>query len=486
MNSAVERGGYLLRNPRQIPKRHAALFGFFAVFLLLLCNLSWPDHSKSISTLPSQDLMDVAQTKKFYLKNPIEPPYKNKFWEVGERAKHLGHWIGASDAFPPDSRQGIDSSITAETISQNLFPFLLNSTGNSESVTPLADLRKSYKPGSRGIIIPVGGGKQSVRYACHLIVSLRHVLHTKLPIQIAYAGDEDLPPEHRAMIQGLRGATDMEFLNVLSVFNDKTLKLQGGGWAIKPFALLASRFEKAILIDADAVFLQKPEILFDHKPFIEKGAYLFHDRLLWKDRFPERHSWWKDQIKEPSPEMPKSKAWADHYGEECDSGVVVVDKSRIPVFVGLLHVAWQNTHNVRNDVTYKYGHGDKESWWLGFELSGSTYEFETHYGSIIGWGDSPVVKNVKMVCSFVIAHLDTRHRLLWYNGGLLENKRADLNKYRLPSYWMTGGKWEKGRTQEDMSCMHNGTVYSLTDTEKTILGESIDMAKEVDKAFARH
>jgi hypothetical protein len=278
----------------------------------------------------------------------------------------------------------------------------------------------------------------------------------------------------------------MEFLDVLSVFNDETLKLQGGGWAIKPFALLASRFEKAILIDADAVFLQKPEILFDHKPFVEKGAYLFHDRLLWKDRFPERHIWWKDQIKKPSSEMQKSKVWMDHYSEECDSGVVVVDKSRIPVFVGLLHVAWQNTHDVRNDVTYKYGHGDKESWWLGFELSGSTYEFEAQYGSIIGWGDSPAAKNVKMVCSFVIAHLDTRHRLLWYNGGLLENKRADLNKYRLPSYWMTGGKWEKGRTKEDMSCMHNGTVYSLTDTEKTILGESIDMAKEVDKAFARH
>ena len=126
MDSAVERGGYLLRTPRRISKRHAAVFGFFAVFLLLLCNLSWPGDSKSISTLESQDLMDVAETKKFYLENSLEPPYKNKFWEVGERIKHLGYWIGASDALPSDIEQGIDSSTTAEAISQSLFPFLRN------------------------------------------------------------------------------------------------------------------------------------------------------------------------------------------------------------------------------------------------------------------------------------------------------------------------------------------------------------------------
>ncbi|RGP62295.1 alpha- -mannosyltransferase mnt3 [Fusarium sporotrichioides] len=448
--------------------------------------MSWSGHSQSISTLSSRDLMDTVKTTKFLLNNPVEPPYKTKFWEVGQRSKQIGRWLGALDALPPKSKQSKDISVAAEKVSKDLFPFLQISDQDPGSVTPLADLRKSYERGSRGIIIPVGGGEESVRFASHLIVSLRQVLHSKLPIQIAYAGDEDLSPRNRVRIQALKGATDMEFLDVLSVFNDTTLKLRGAGWAIKPFALLASKFEQAILIDADAVLMQKPEKLFDQAPYVNKGAYLFHDRLLWRYMFPERHIWWKDQIKEPSDELKKSQVWRERYSEECDSGVVVVDKSKIPIFTGLLHVAWQNSRAVREEVTYKLGHGDKESWWLGLELSGAPYEFEAHYGSVIGWGDSPHVNKVTMVCSFVIAHLDSKGRLLWYNGGLLENKRKSLENYRLPSYWMTDGVWEKGATRKDMSCMSNATAHGLTDKEKTILGESIDVAKEVDAAFVKN
>lgn len=484
MDALVDKCGYFIRNPRRIPKRVVTIYILISVCLLFTLN-GWSSQSRSTSELSSQDLHDTVQTTKFFLNNPIQPPYKDKFWEVGQRSQQLGRWLGAVDALPPKSKQGKDVLVASEQASQDLFPFLRNTTKDPKSETPLDDLRKSYEPGSRGIIIPVGGGKESIRFASHLIVSLRQVLHTKLPIQIAYAGDKDLSPRNRERMQALKGATDIEFLDVLSVFNDSTIRLQGGSWAIKPFALLASRFEQAILIDADAVFLQKPETLFDHAPYVNKGAYLFHDRMLWRFKFPERHAWYKDQIKQPSAEMKKSQVWLEHYSEECDSGVVVVDKSRIQVFVGLLHVAWQNTYEVRQDITYKIGHGDKETWWMGFELSGSTYEFEAHYGSIIGWGDSPHAHDVTMVCSFVIAHLDTKERLLWYNGGLLENKRESPHQYRVPSYWMTDGVWEKGATRKDMSCMGNGTTCALTDSEKTILSESINEAKKVDIAFAK-
>ncbi|RGP67537.1 alpha-1,3-mannosyltransferase mnt3 [Fusarium longipes] len=486
MISILENCGYLFRSLRRIPKRVAAVFVLVSLFLLLTLNDGLPGRSYSIDDLSSHDLLDAARTAKFLLKNPVESPYKDKFWEVGQRSKQIGRWLAAVDALPPKSKQWEDAFFASEHVSQQLFPFLQNSTRNPESVTPLADLRKSYEPGSKGIIIAVGGGEESIRFASHLIVSLRQVVHSKLPIQIAYAGDKDLSPVDRRRIQSLRGATDIEFLDVLSVFNDTTLKLQGAGWAIKPFALLASKFEKAILIDADAVFMQKPERMFDHAPFVNKGAYLFHDRLLWRFRFPERQAWWRDQIKEPSDELKKSKVWLERYSEECDSGVVVVDKSKVPIFVGLLHVAWQNTYAVRDEVTYKLGHGDKESWWMGFELSGAPYEFEAHYGSVIGWGDSPRVQDVTMVCSMVIAHLDTNDRLLWYNGGLLENKKQDLDHYRLPSYWMKDGVWEKGRNRKDMSCMKEAQALGLTGKEKTILGESIDAAKEVDATFAKN
>ncbi|KAL9561107.1 hypothetical protein ACKAV7_014462 [Fusarium commune] len=300
--------------------------------------------------------------------------------------------------------------------------------------------------------------------------------------EIVYAGEDDLPKKDRDRIAKLTGATDVEFLDVFTVFNDTTLKLKDGGWAIKAFALLGSHFEEVILLDADAVFIQQPERLFAQTAYIEKGSLLFHDRLLWQHAFKERHEWWKDQIKEPSAEMNKSLVWTEDYAEECDSGAVVLNKARASTLTGLLHVAWQNTYEVREEVTYRQGHGDKESWWLGLELGGSSYEFESHYGSMIGWGEGKG-GNVTTVCSFVIAHTDEKDKLLWYNGSLLKNKRMDPDGYEVPEYWMMDGKWHNGRTKDDMSCMTDTEVLELTAEEKRVLRESIEIAKQVDMAL---
>jgi hypothetical protein len=43
-------------------------------------------------------------------------------------------------------------------------------------------------------------------------------------------------------------------------------------WAIKPFAALASTFEKVIVIDADSVFLQPPENLLSETGWQETGT----------------------------------------------------------------------------------------------------------------------------------------------------------------------------------------------------------------------
>ncbi|KAF5026386.1 hypothetical protein F66182_1514 [Fusarium sp. NRRL 66182] len=482
MTALVRAWGHIIRDPRRIVKQ-LAVFVFVSILLLFAFNKGWPAQSLSIGVLSDDELRNMTQTAQFFIDNPIKPPYRDQFWEAGQRSKHVGKWLWTADKLDPKSRASRELYATTENVAQQLYPFLQNPPRNPGSKTPLADLRKSYEKDSEGIIIPVGGGEQSVRFASHLIVSLQRVLDCYLPIQIVYAGDEDLPKKDRDRILALEGIRDVEFLDVFTVFDDTSLKLKDGGWAIKVFALLASKFEKAILLDADAVFLQNPYKLFTQQPYMDKGAYLFHDRLLWQHSFRERHDWWKDQIKEPSAEMNKSRVWMEDYAEECDSGVVVVDKSRVPVLAGLLHVAWQNTYHVREEATYRLGHGDKESWWLGLELAGSSYEFEAHYGSMIGWGDAPVAENVTQVCSFVIAHLDTRDRLLWYNGSLLKNKKVDPEGYQVPNYWMTDGKWHKGRTKKDMSCMAESKVNKLTKEETRILSRSIEEAKKVDKAL---
>ncbi|KAF5644388.1 alpha-1,3-mannosyltransferase [Fusarium sp. NRRL 25303] len=462
VSAFILRLGQMFRDPRRALVR----LGIFGGLSLLLILITWKGSaSLSYSWTPpisESELKNISQKANEYAENHVKAPYKNTFWKVGQRSRKLSQWLSKSDKLDPTSKVGRQLRDVTEITAQQLFPFLKNPPRNPGSKTPFSDLRHSFDRGSRGIMIPVGGGEQSVRFAGHFIVSLRKVLGCRLPIQIVYAGEDDLPKKNRDRIAKLDGASDVEFLDIFTVFDDTTLRLKDGGWAIKAFALLGSHFEEVILLDADAVFIQQPERLFAQKAYIEKGTLLFHDRLLWQHAFKERHEWWKDQVKEPSAEMNKSLVWTEDYAEECDSGVVVLNKAR--------------------EVTYRQGHGDKESWWLGLELGGSSYEFESHYGSMIGWGKGRGA-NVTKVCSFVIAHTDEKDKLLWYNGSLLKNKRVDPDGYEVPEYWMMDGKWHKGRTKDDMSCMTDTEVLQLTAEEKRVLRESIQIAKKVDIAL---
>lgn len=409
--------------------------------------------------------------------DPIEPPYKSKFHVQGERVRRFQDWVKFLDqASDSDDKQLLLE--TLESTMRSSFSFFRPKLPDGK--TPFTDLRSSFVPGSRGIVIPTGKG--TLRYAVHLIGSLNEVLHNELTIQVVYAGDEDLPPNDRQGLQ-LR-FPEIQFLDILTVVNDTNLQLAKGGWAIKAFAALYAPFEEILLMDADCVFVQAPEKLFLDPSYVSSGALLFHDRLLWQHAFRERHDWWRSQIQEPSATLNKSLVWTEDYAEEEDSGVVVINKSRLDILMGLLHIAWQNMYDVREEVTYKITYGDKESWWLGFELSGSSYAFEKHYGTMVGWFKERVDEfNFDRICSFVIGHVDIEDELIWYNGGLLKNKKVDPHELGLPTHIMVDGTWEKGATKEDMSCMIGSTSKPLTQGVSRTLNVSIVLAQKLDDEF---
>lgn len=426
--------------------------------------------------LPDFDVEDVKKTTASYASNPLQSPYKGQFWEAGQRLRTATHWLSSSDRLNGRASSQYDLSQAIEAVAMNMVPFLTNKNGQ-----PFQDLRSSFMPNSRGIVISVGGRNDAVRSAGHLITSLRAVFRCELPIEIAYAGDDDLSSSERDSIAALEAATNVSFLDVLTVFDDAKLRLAEGHWAVKPFAALASSFEQVIVMDADAVFLKDPNVLFEQQAFKAHGAYLFHDRLLWQRAFAERHDWLKDQIKEPSSELTGSLFWTEDYAEECDAGVVVLDKSRPEVLMGLLHTAWQKTYEVREEVTYRLMHGDKESWWLGLEFAGAGYGFETHYASILGWElPCEADSDDDCVCSFTTAHLDDQEELLWFNGSGLKNKIADSEEYEVPEAWMKDGRWKKGARKQDMSCMTGAPIKPLNKLERKTLELNIEVAMSVD------
>ncbi|KAM0350403.1 hypothetical protein ACHAP4_009970 [Fusarium culmorum] len=440
---------------------------------------------KDTSRLKS--LESIRLGAQYFVDYPLNDTPKEIFGELGQRTQLLRTWIDELE-----SHDGNETREIAELVGkqiEHLFPWLISKNGVSPPLANIYDrLGISYKTTSipkgnkvpAGIVIPTG--EKTLRFACHLIASLTQVHNTSLPIQVVYAGDNDLSAQGRKKIQQAANGVNIEMLDVLTVFDDSTLKLANGGWAIKPFAALASHYEKVILLDADAVFFQDPQQLLKQYRFKETGALLFHDRLLWKNGFPDRQDWWHDQIKHPSPETEKSLVWTERYSEEGDSGIVVVDKSRLDVLLGLIHIGWQNSDRVRNEVTYKITYGDKESWWIGFEATGSKYSFSPHYGGIVGWlKDEDKKKEEVSVCSFVIAHVDQDERLMWYNGGLLKNKAVNQTEFEVATHWMIDQTWHKGGSKKDMSCMTGKIVSELTYGEKDVLRRAIDVAKDVDE-----
>jgi alpha 1,3-mannosyltransferase len=405
-------------------------------------------------------------------------PSDAEFGAMGIRTENLYNWLFKAEQLRPHltSKENTELQFQLEYATVNTFPFLKK----DGELLPFSRLRNHILPGSRGIVI--AAGHSHFRYLCHLLLNLRTVLKSQLPIQIVYAGDEDLPAKYRDVLTSL--FPYVETLDIFSVFNDEGLDLVHGTWAIKPFALLASKFEHVIGIDADAVFLQQPEILLNQQAFTSRGALLFHDRLLWQNVFKDRAIWWHKQMDEagrrtPSDTLQHSKVWMEGYAEEGDSGVVALDKSRLPVFMGLLNIAWQNTKTVREKWTYKQTYGDKESWWFGFELSGVPFAFEKHYGSIMG----DVDESGKLVCSFSIAHLDEKDKLLWYNGSLLKNKAINLTEFLIPKSWMTDGEWLKGASKQDKSCMRGSDVRSIDPEMVEVISRSVDEAKKFDKTL---
>lgn len=191
-------------------------------------------------------------------------------------------------------------------------------------------LHASIKHGGRGIVLSGGDGQLS-----YLLTSARNIrrLGCNLPIEVMYLGDDDLGDDSRSELEALPGVITRDMKQMV---HDEGWDLKG--WAGKPFAILLSSFREAIFIDADAMFLANPEILFEDPGYEETGSLFFKDRLM----FPESKRKWLQQIlpKPMSRKVRASRFWTGESGHYQESGVVVVDKWRH--FMALLFITRMN------------------------------------------------------------------------------------------------------------------------------------------------
>ena len=192
---------------------------------------------------------------------------------------------------------------------------------------------KTYLPWEDSLMSEVGivmcVGQKDLVLAAQNIRTLRIVLGSTLPIEVFYAGESDFPWEKRKQLGNI--APNIQIRNVFDFYDDTVAgindSLAENGWVVKPFAMLASRFRKAILVDADTIFLQRPDAYFDDDVHLKQtGTLFYHDRAVkggytgWIDTL----KWIKKVLKDrkPSAMLRESIFWTAKLEHQQESGVV--------------------------------------------------------------------------------------------------------------------------------------------------------------------
>ncbi|OQR89412.1 hypothetical protein THRCLA_09752 [Thraustotheca clavata] len=153
---------------------------------------------------------------------------------------------------------------------------------------------------------------------------------------------------------------------------------------IKPNAFLQSAFDEVLLVDADAIFLQNPDILWTMPGYIATGTQFFLDRLIeFNDYFSTPISgnarllhrlFFEFPYKQFGLNQPlltkafqKSDAW---------QGLNPLYK----IYFGIWFITCDFSPNTNQCLQIL---GDKEYFWLSFWLSGTPHSFSPHAAAVV-------------------------------------------------------------------------------------------------------
>jgi hypothetical protein len=203
----------------------------------------------------------------------------------------------------------------------------------------------------RGIVI-CAGGERLFTCAWVAIGILRRHLGCRLPIQLWHLGPTEIGPPMRALLEEF----DVEVIDALAPAQRTPMRIVGG-WELKPYAVVHSRFREVFLLDADNVPLIDPAMLFDLPQYASTGA------LFWPD------------IKRLRADNP---IWAVcgvafRNTPTFESGQLLVDKQRCWAALQLaLHM------NQHSDFFYQHLYGDKDTFLMAWLRLGQDYTMPGH------------------------------------------------------------------------------------------------------------
>lgn len=361
------------------------------------------------------------------------------------------------------------------------------------------DLASSFS--GRGIVMT--SGKWHFKYARHAVNYVRRIGST-LPIEMFYVGEDDLPKEMR---QELEKVPNLRCIDLKPLIDTDGPEVRG--WAVKPFSMLLSSFKEIIFLDADALFFQNPDVLFDFKLYGATGAVFFRDRTLFGGGDNDGLRLFKSMVPLPS-EYAKTEGRtvrmiSQHEGE---SGVIVWDKTRnLHAFLLVCTMnsepyrktLYHANHGKKNNYNHEFNLeindfesiGDKESYWMAHEALELPYRWAPGGGGTVGYVEDPE-KKPNSICGGLY-HPDENWKPLWFNGGILRNKYTGKGKQVMEiTHWATDRtfgepvalKWQ-WETETSPFCLQppntETEVGELTEDEKKKAKLMVDVWDQLEE-----
>ncbi|GAB4813724.1 hypothetical protein N2152v2_000770 [Parachlorella kessleri] len=267
----------------------------------------------------------------------------------------------------------------------------------------------------RGIVIAAANAALNANAFVNVYL-LRHHLGCTLPITISYWGEEEhvgdslinFFSEHQLNVSFL-DSSRLTLPPHQRPLAPRRLDGRFFGWKPKIAAIYTVPYQEILFLDADSMPLMDPGFLFDWPDYAAKGNIIFpehHRKEVKLFRHFGLHNPWADAGKKA--EWPLVE----------ETGQLLLNR---PVLVHADMLEWLWFLNTHDEVTYRLGHGDCDTFRAAFDLAGKR---ESYYQS-----PHPSADGLKDTGSQDLRYFKYALVQLAPNGSVMFAHRVWFNKY---------------------------------------------------------
>ncbi|KAL3897270.1 MAG: hypothetical protein SGCHY_003532 [Lobulomycetales sp.] len=386
-----------------------------------------------------------------------DPSSNTDIWKslenVGEYLRIFRKYLELADAYPENEQTASDF----KRIRQIMFPLIDEKLFSRHAFS------------GAGIVMCLGSENNvHVEHGYSSLKAIREVHKSDLPMEVFYLGEKDsLSEKDRKLFESIPNLRVVDITDL--ILDRKDIGMVG--WYMKPFAMWASSFEHVILLDADCNLLQSPDVLLKSPKYHSAGALFFYDREMGGGR-GNGPNWIRSMLTDPTS-LDYLGYMKGYMGFVQETGLVMINKQRN--LAGLVaSCVFFFEENLKRQLG-KYTHGEKEAFWIGFEITGNTFAWASEH-KVAAIGSAKKHGKLNEICSVQMMHLDEFDKPLWINGGLSENKHhsqvelKEMKQYvHEPGVWASAWFWDSG---DPYICLQTSqTPIDFTVEERRIIQE---------------